>query len=145
MRRPYVTAMRKPRTAVHRTRTEADTETHLAIRTSMKPPDTQAITARTTPIVNISSVCIGSIEMLRSVKVSNMKGGLQTRMTPERRRIPAMILTMLSLSLSMMAERKMVTTGQAKMMLSASGTSMKETQAREQMKAKDPVRPEEIY
>ena len=141
MRRPYVTAMRKPRTAVHRTRTEADTETHLAIRTSMKPPDTQAITARTTPIVNISSVCIGSIEMLRSVKVSNMKGGLQTRMTPERRRIPAMILTMLSLSLSMMAERKMVTTGQAKMMLSASGTSMKETQARLQMKQTEPVTP----
>ena len=52
------------------------------------------------------------------------------------------MLTGLSLSLSMTAERKMVTSGQAKMMESASGTSMNETEAREVMKAIEPVSPE---
>ena len=52
------------------------------------------------------------------------------------------MLTGLSLSLNITAERKMVTSGQAKMMESASGTSIKETEASELMKAIDPVSPE---
>ena len=74
--------------------------------------------------------------------MSKRKGGLQTRITPDRRRIPAQILTGFRRSRSMKAERRMVTRGQAKMMLRASGTSMKETQAREQMKANEPATPE---
>ena len=44
----------------------------------------------------------------------------------------------------MMAERKMVTTGQEKMMQSASGTSMKETQARAVMNVVAPASPDKL-
>ena len=52
-------------------------------------------------------------------------------------------MTRLILSLSMTADRRMVTTGQAKMMQRASGTAMKLTEAREEMAATDPIRPAE--
>lgn len=136
-----MTAITRPNMAVHRRSTEAETFSHLATSTSISPPDTQAVIASTTPMAYMSSSCVGSSPR-RLVSVSNRKGGLHTRSTPERRRPPAQILTMLSLSLSIRAERMMVTTGQANMMHSASGTSMKETQASPQMKATEPVTPE---
>ena len=49
--------------------------------------------------------------------------------------------TRLILSLSRTAERTMVTTGQAKMMQSESGTARKRTELREAMTATAPVRP----
>ena len=140
-RRPYVTAIPRPMMAVQRTRTEVETSSHLATKTSIVPEARQAMHANTTPIVNFSSTSIGS-RCRRLMGVSKRKGGLQTKMTPERRRTPEQILTWLSPSRSITAERKMVTRGQAKMMLRASGTSMKETQAREQMKAMEPVNPD---
>ena len=54
-------------------------------------------------------------------------------------------MTRLILSLSMRADRMMVTTGQAKMMQRASGTSMKLTEAREQMTDTAAVRPAERF
>ena len=45
----------------------------------------------------------------------------------------------------MTADRRMVTTGQAKMMQRASGTAMKLTEAREEMAATAPVRPAESF
>ena len=65
-------------------------------------------------------------------------------MTPERRRTLARIFTELSLSFRMMAERKMVTTGQEKMMQRASGTSMKDTQARAVMNVVAPASPDKL-
>ena len=55
----------------------------------------------------------------------NMKGGLQTKMTPRRSEAPDMILGMVILSRRTRKERKMVTTGQANMMQSASGTDIR--------------------
>ena len=140
-RRPYVTAIPRPMMAVQRTRTEVETSSHLATRTAIVPVDRQAVQANTTPIVNFWSTSIGS-RPRRLVAVSKRKGGLQTKMTPERRRTPEQILTGLSLSRSITAERNMVTRGQAKMMLKASGTSMKATQARPHMNVIELHRPE---
>ena len=69
------------------------------------------------------------------------KGGWQTRTTPRRRRVPEKNLTLLSLSPSMIADRTMVTTGQAKMIQRASGTGMKLTLARLVMKEMAPITP----
>ena len=65
-------------------------------------------------------------------------------MTPAKRSSPAHILTGFSLSLNITAERRMVTSGQAKMIESASGTSIKETQASEQMNDIEPVSPDKV-
>ena len=53
-----------------------------------------------------------------------MKGGRQTSATPEKSSSAAASLGGLRLSPSTAAERRMVTTGQAKMMHSASGTGI---------------------
>ena len=54
-----------------------------------------------------------------------MNGGLLTHTTPVKSATPATTLGMLMLSRSTRAERKMVTTGHAKMMHSASGTGIR--------------------
>ena len=48
------------------------------------------------------------------------------------------------MSLSMKDDRRMVITGQEKMMQRASGTAMKLTEAREEMTAMAPVKPADI-
>lgn len=54
-----------------------------------------------------------------------MNGGLLTNTTPVKSASPAATLGTLIRSLSARAERKMVTTGQAKIMQSASGTGIR--------------------
>ena len=58
------------------------------------------------------------------MEVPKRNGGLQTRMTPRKSWKPAMILEAVSLSPRNMAERTMVTTGQANTIHRASGTSI---------------------
>ena len=58
-------------------------------------------------------------------RVWKMKGGLLTHTTPMKSASPAATLGMLMRSRRTRAERKMVTTGQAKMMQSASGTGIR--------------------
>ena len=72
----------------------------------------------------------------------NRKGGWHTRRIPSTRIAPEKSFTELSLSLRIAAERKMVTTGQEKMMHKASGTGIKLTLAKAVMKERAPVRPE---
>ena len=75
------------------------------------------------------------------VRFGKIKGGWQTRTTPRSRRVPAKHLRLFSLSPRMAAERRMVTTGQAKMIQRASGTGMKLTLARLVMKDMAPIKP----
>ena len=53
-----------------------------------------------------------------------IKGGLHTRITPDRRRTPAVTLDMVSCSFSIRVERMMVTTGLEKIIQIASGTGI---------------------
>ena len=53
-----------------------------------------------------------------------IKGGLHTRITPDRRRTPAVTLDMVSCSFSIRVERMMVTTGLENIIQRASGTGM---------------------
>ena len=70
-----------------------------------------------------------------------MKGGLQTNMTPRRSEAPDRILGMVILSWRTRKERKMVTTGQAKMMQSASGTGIRVKLVMEQQSIAPPATP----
>ena len=71
-----------------------------------------------------------------------MKEGWHTRTTPESSMAQEAMLTAPSLCPSSRAERRTVTAGQAKMMHRASGTAIRDTQARDVMKQTLPSKPE---
>ena len=74
-----------------------------------------------------------------------MKGGRQTSATPEKRSSAAASLGGLRLSPSTAAERRMVTTGQAKMMHSASGTGISVKLVVAQTSMSPAARPASLY
>ena len=74
-----------------------------------------------------------------------IKGGLHTRITPDRRRTPAVTLDMVSCSFSMRVERMMVTTGQENTIHKASGTAMYVTLARAVIKVNAAATPRVNY
>ena len=109
----------------------------------MRPPVQQAVPARATPTKYIPVWLDSRKEEVTwlSRVWGKRKGGWQTRTTPIRRSVPAKHLRLFSSSPRMAVERRMVITGQAKMIQRASGTGMKLTLARLVMKDMAPTKP----